>query len=180
MFISNALQLGPYDSSKTVVQPGEQGWTLPLPQGTPPLTTQELVMAERYLVKLSQEDDFPTEIALLKGNCSLPATAVCCRFIPFWTPMVYFVSEAEETTQNCPIRKCIPSFFMGNINSQNSSFHLLMLHAGPTLASSMLTCRFHIICLRKAVRSVTHQCVTCRLRPPDPNVKCWDSCLLSM
>ena len=60
-------------------------------------------MVERYLVKLSQEDDFLTEIALLKANCSLPSNSCLLSFIPFWTPLVYFTSEAEETTQNYPI-----------------------------------------------------------------------------
>lgn len=37
-----------------------------------------------------------------------------------------------------------------------------MLHAGPTLLSASLNRRFHIIYLRKTVRSITRQCVTCR------------------
>ena len=42
------------------------------------------------------------------------------------------------------------------------SEHLRLLHAGPTLVSTALTRRFHIVGMRKAVRSITRQCVTCR------------------
>lgn len=42
------------------------------------------------------------------------------------------------------------------------SEHLRMLHAGPTLLSSTLLHRFHIIYMRKIVRSVVRQCITCR------------------
>ena len=37
-----------------------------------------------------------------------------------------------------------------------------MLHAGPTLLSSSITSRFHIINLRNTVRSITHNCVICK------------------
>ena len=41
------------------------------------------------------------------------------------------------------------------------SEHLRLLHAGPTLLSSSLSCRFSIIGLRKTVHSITRQCITC-------------------
>ena len=43
-----------------------------------------------------------------------------------------------------------------------------MLHAGPTLVSATLTCRFHITSMRKTVRSVTRQCITCRRQTTKP------------
>lgn len=43
-----------------------------------------------------------------------------------------------------------------------------MLHAGPTLLSSSLGDRFHIIYLRKTVRSITRQCTTCRRQTARP------------
>ena len=45
--------------------------------------TQELVMAERYLVKLSQEDNFSTKIALLKAKHSLPNNSCLLSLHPF-------------------------------------------------------------------------------------------------
>ena len=42
------------------------------------------------------------------------------------------------------------------------SEHVCMLHAGSTLLSSSLLSRFHIIYMRKNVRSMVRQCVICR------------------
>ena len=42
------------------------------------------------------------------------------------------------------------------------SEHLRLMHAGPTLLSSSLNQRFHIIGARKVIRSITRQCVICR------------------
>ena len=41
------------------------------------------------------------------------------------------------------------------------SEHLRLLHAGPSLVCAALTCRYHIIGMRRFVRSITHQCMTC-------------------
>ena len=49
--------------------------------------------------------------------------------------------------------------------------HLRLMHAGPTLLSSSLSRRFHIIGLCKTVRSVTRQCVTCKRHCVKPNVQ---------
>ena len=43
-----------------------------------------------------------------------------------------------------------------------SSEHLRLLHAGPTLVMASLCHQYHIIGCRKAVRSITRKCVTCR------------------
>ena len=40
--------------------------------------------------------------------------------------------------------------------------HIRMLHTGPTLLSSSITSRFHIINLRNTVRSITHNCIICK------------------
>ena len=42
------------------------------------------------------------------------------------------------------------------------SEHVRMLHAGSTLLSSSLSSHFHIIYMRKTVRSIVCQCITCR------------------
>ena len=43
-----------------------------------------------------------------------------------------------------------------------------LMHAGPTLLISSLSRRFHIIGFRKAVRSVTRQCITCKCHSVKP------------
>jgi hypothetical protein len=46
--------------------------------------------------------------------------------------------------------------------------HVHLVHAGPTLLMSSLSRRYHITCLRKMVRSVTRQCITCRRHTVKP------------
>ena len=48
------------------------------------------------------------------------------------------------------------------------SEHLRLLHAGPTLVSKALTYHFHMTSMRKTVRSVTRQCITCRRQTTKP------------
>lgn len=48
------------------------------------------------------------------------------------------------------------------------SEHLRLLHGGPTLVSSALTCHFHIVSMRKVVRSIIRQCITCHRRTTRP------------
>ena len=48
------------------------------------------------------------------------------------------------------------------------SEHLRLMHAGPTLLSSSLNQRFHIIGARKVIRSITRQCVICRRHSVKP------------
>ena len=139
--------------------------------GYPPLTTRELVMAEGYLVKLSQEDDFPTEIALLKANCSLPSNSCLLSLHPFLDSEGVLRVRGREGNSELSYLRMHPIILHGKHRLTKliiSSEHLRMLHAGPTLVSSMLTRRFHIICLRKTVRSITRQCVTCRRQTTRP------------
>ena len=46
--------------------------------------------------------------------------------------------------------------------------HVRLMHAGPTLLMSSLSRQFHVIGLRKAVRAVTRQCITCRRHTVKP------------
>ena len=46
--------------------------------------------------------------------------------------------------------------------------HVHLMHAGPTLLMSSLSRRYHITSLRKMVRSVTRQCITCRRHTVKP------------
>ena len=50
--------------------------------------------------------------------------------------------------------------------------HIRLLHCGPTLLSSSLNSRVHIIAERRVIRSITRSCVTCRriaARPQNQN-----------
>ena len=59
----------------------------------------------------------------------------------------------------CATLLVIRPFYMGNIEY---SEHLRLLHAGPTLVTASLNCRYHVIGSRKAIHSVTCGCIVCR------------------
>lgn len=46
--------------------------------------------------------------------------------------------------------------------------HHRLLHAGPTLVCSSISLRFHVINLRKTVRTIIRACVTCRRQSAKP------------
>ena len=47
--------------------------------------------------------------------------------------------------------------------------HIRLLHAGPTLVFSSLSRRFHILRMKKTVRSVVYQCAICRRHSARPS-----------
>ena len=47
--------------------------------------------------------------------------------------------------------------------------HIRLLHAGPTLLTSSLSRRYHIVGGKKAVRSITRACVNYRRESQKPN-----------
>ena len=140
-------------------------------RANPCLTIQELVMAEKYLVKLSQEDNFSTEIALVQGKHSLPNNNRLLSLRPFLDSDGVLRVGGRESNSKLSYMRMHPIILHGKHRLSKLiifSEHLRMLHAGPTLVSSSLTRRFHIICLRKTVRSITRRCVTCRRQTTRP------------
>ncbi len=72
-----------------------------------------------------------------------------------------FRSSSSGRSANALITpSCIRSFSMAITKLIIHSEPLL--HAGPTLVLSSLSCRFHIIGSRKSVRSITRRCTICR------------------
>ena len=114
---------------------------------------------------LNWMESFPSDIASLKSNRKLPSNSKLISLNPFidssrimrvggrlgnsklpYTKLQQIVLHAKH-----PITKLI-------LRSE----HIRLLHARPTLMISSICLCFHIINLRKAVRSITRQCVICR------------------
>ena len=132
--------------------------------GYPSLTVTELVAAERYLVKISQQCHFSSEIASLEAESLLSPNSCLLSVHPFVDSEDVLRVGGRECNSELPYLRMHPIILHGShpltriiIHSE----HLRLLHAGPTLVCSALTRRFHIIKMRRFVRCITRQCVTC-------------------
>ena len=135
------------------------------PNNSQSLTMSELVDAERYWILLSQQEHFSTEIKSLKAKCLVPKDSCLLPFRPFLDQTSILRVGGRESNAKLSYSKMHLIILHGKHPISKliiRSEHLRLLHAGPTLLISSLNHRFHIICLRKTVRSVTRQCVICR------------------
>ena len=135
------------------------------PNNSPSLTTSELIDAERYWISLSQREHFLVEIKSLKTKHLIPKDSCLLPFRPFLDQAGVLRVGGRESNSELLYSKTHPIILHGKDPITKliiRSEHLRLLHAGPTLLISSLNHRFHIICLRKTVRSITRQCVTCR------------------
>lgn len=141
---------------------------------SPHLTVTELKSAEDYWLMIVQRESFPKECNALEKGQPLPKNSRLLPFRPIWdkdhsvirvggrisnSTLSYSQSHPVILNGKHPITKLI-------ILSE----HIHLMHAGPTLLLSPLNQRFHIVGARKAVRSVTRQCITCKhhsIKPQD-------------
>ena len=148
--------------------------TSDLSERSPSLTVTELIASENYWLSISQKESFPEELNLLKNKLPLPKGSRLLPLRPLidgsqslirvggrldHSPLSYTQVHPVILHGSHPVTRLIVE-----------TEHLRLIHAGPTLLSSSLSRRFHIVCLRKLVRSVTRQCVTCKrhsVRPKD-------------
>ena len=123
---------------------------------------------------LSQNNHFSTEIAALKAKHRLSSSSCFLALHPFLDSKKVLRVGGRESHSNLSYSKIHPIILHGKHPITKlivRSEHLRMLHAGPTLLSSSLSCRFHIINLRKIIRSITRQCVTCRRHSARPQLQ---------
>ena len=145
------------------------------------LTTSELIGAEKYWIRFSQEECFSSTIVVLQMNGLMRKGDSLISLHPFNIDSDNLLRVGgREGHSNISKSKMHPIILHGKhtvtklITRQE---HIRLLHAGPTLLSSSLSRRFSIVGLRRTVRSITRWCVICR--QPDPNHRCLDSFLLS-
>ena len=130
-----------------------------------PLTTEELATAENYWFKFAQADNFAQEIEALRNKKELPASSCLVPLHPFLDRDGILRVGGREHNSNRPFTSKHPVILHGMhplIRIIVRTEHLRLLHAGPTLVTSSLSCRFHFVYSRKIIRSVIRGCVTCR------------------
>ena len=131
----------------------------------PYLTVAELSHAENYWLSYSQLESFPSDIASLKSNCKLPSNSKLISLNPFIDSSRIMRVGGRLGNSKLPYTRLHPIVLHAKHTITKlilRSEHIRLLHAGPTLMISSICLRFHIINLRKAVRSITRQCVICR------------------
>ena len=112
------------------------------------------------------------EITLLKAGKDLPRGSSLLAFHPFVDSDGVLRVGGRECNSSLAYSQMHPIILHGNqvltrliIHSE----HIRLLHAGPTLVFSSLSRRFHILGMKKTVRSVVRQCTTCRRHSAKPS-----------
>ena len=134
-------------------------------QSSPFLTTQELHAAETYWVSIAQEDYFEKEIQAIKKGKVLPKSSPLFSLHPIIDSSGVIRVGGRGCNQKVPYSSQHPVIISGKHPLARLIIHfehLRLLHAGPTLLACSLNSRFYIIGGRKAIRSITRGCITCR------------------
>ena len=133
------------------------------------LTTTELRHAEVYWITFIQREQFAREIDALKAGKRIPRSSSLISLNPFLDDRGLLRVGGREhhssrlyDIQHPLILHAKHLFTKRLIVSE----HKRLLHAGPTLLSTSLHRRFHLVRGRNAIRSVTRACVTCRRNFP--------------
>ena len=136
------------------------------------LTVPELSLAERYLVRVSQAVHFSDEITTLIAGNRLHRGSRLLLLHPFVDSCGVLRVGGRECQSKLSYSQMHPVILHGTHPLSRliiRSEHLRLLHAGPTLVFSALTRRFHILGMRKTVRSVIRQCLVCRRLSAKPS-----------
>ena len=132
----------------------------------PSLTVAELTNAETYLISLAQRESFREELDLLKANSPLPKGNRLLPLRPFVDkPFSVLRVGGRMSHSKLSYSKMHPLILHGTHSLTKliiETEHVRLLHAGPTFLMSSLSRRYHVIGLRKTVRAVTRQCITCK------------------
>ena len=135
------------------------------------LTASEIHLAEQYWLKLAQADSFASDIAALKADRHVSSDSSLVSLRPFLDSAGVLRVGGRESNSTLAFAKVHPVILHGKHPVARlliSTEHLRLLHAGPTLLSASIGRRYHVIQLRKSVRSVTQQCIVCRRHATKP------------
>ena len=137
---------------------------------SPILTVKELSTAEKYWIRIIQAH-FTSDIAALKNKCGLSNDSSLLSLRPFIDSDGLLRVGGRENNSNLTYQRMHPLIIHGKHPITKliiRSEHLRMLHAGLTLLCSALSNRFHILYMRKTVRSIIRQCITCHRQACKP------------
>ena len=130
-----------------------------------PLSVAELTAAETLWLSNVQSHCFGVEIEALRKNQELPS-ANCLRVLhPFLDPSGLIRVSGRLRNSRVAYSQRHPVILHGQHPLTRliiRSEHTRLFHAGPTLVSSSLDRRFHIVKQRKVVRTLIRSCVVCR------------------
>ena len=129
------------------------------------LSVKELELAEKYWIKLVQRTHFAKEISLLKKNKTLPIESCLITLHRFIDSERLLHLSGRIGHSNCPYEQLHPIILHGNHQITKMIIraeHLRLLHVGPTMLTSSICVRFHIIGGKKFIHDITRACVTCR------------------
>ncbi len=104
-------------------------------------------------------------MSFLKAKKPLPSSSCLLPLHPFLDSYDILRVGGRERNSSLSYSRCHPVILHGKHPISKliiRSEHLRLLHAGPTLLLASISRRFHVVYLRKTVRFITRQCVTCR------------------
>ena len=129
------------------------------------LAVREIAAAECYWLSISQGVHFPAELEALKSHSAIPTTSCLVPLHPFLDSLGLIRVGGRQQHSKALVSSQHPII----LHSKHPVAHLLirsehlrLIHAGPQLLASSLSCRFHIIGHCRIIRSITRGCVTCR------------------
>ena len=138
-------------------------------ESCPHLTVTELISAENYWISIVQEECFAEEVELLKTGLPLAKNNRFLPLRPFLDkPLALLRVGGRMSHFKLAYTKMHPVILHGSHPLTRlivRGEHVRLMHAGPTL---MMSSQYHIIGLRKMVRSITRQCTTCRRHAVKP------------
>ena len=108
---------------------------------------------------------------MLKAKKPLPSSSCLSPLHPFLDSNNILCVGSRESNSNLSYSCCHSMILHGKHPISKliiRSEHHRLLHAGPTLLLASLSHRFHVVNLRKTVRSITRQCLTCRRQTVRP------------
>ena len=138
---------------------------------SPTLTVEELISAQRYWIRVIQEDHFLSDISDLKAKLGLSNKSSLLTLHPFIDSDGLLRVGGRESNSDISYQKMHPLIVHGKHAITKliiRSEHIRMLHAGSTLLCAALSNWLHIICLRKTTRSIVRQCITCHRQTCKP------------
>ena len=130
-----------------------------------PLTVEELNAAEAIWILDAQIQHFQSEIEALQRNRNVAGDSNLLPLHPFIDSNGLLRVGGRVKNSEFAYSQRHPIILHGRHPLSNliiASEHVRLLHGGPSLVSSSLSRHFHIIGQRKAVRTVTRSCITCR------------------
>ena len=130
-----------------------------------PLSVSELDVAGNLWVRYAQLQDFHEDIECLRGSQGVPSDSPLLPLHPILDSSEVIRVGGRVQNSAFAYSQRHPIILHGRHQLTKliiSTEHIRLLHGGPTLIISSLSRRFHIVGQKKAVRTITRSCMTCR------------------